>query len=141
VATFEKELKGVSLFSDLNQRQLRKLSRFCQERKFRPGMTVLREGLMSGVSFFVIVEGEATVSVNGNELGRLEPGDHFGELALITEQARTATVTAATELRCLTMAMWHFQRFLKDNPDTAWKLIQHLGRELVEARSTGQSPR
>ena len=141
VATFEKELQRVSLFTDLSQRQLKKLSRSFKERTFRPGTAMLREGEMSGVDFFVIVEGAASVSVKGKEVEQLGPGDHFGELALITEEVRSATVTATTPLRCLTMATWHFRRFVKENPDTAWKLLQHVVRELVEARSTGQRVR
>ena len=53
---------------------------------------------MSGVGFFIIAEGEASVSVDGVEVSRIGPGDHFGELALISEDARTATVTAVTRL-------------------------------------------
>jgi CRP-like cAMP-binding protein len=141
VASFEKDLQRVWLFGDLSQRQLKRLSRSFRERTFKPGTTMLREGKMSGVNFFVIIEGAASVSVNGKEVDQLGPGDHFGELALITEQVRTATVTATTPLRCLLMATWDFRRFIRANPDTAWKLLQHVVRALVEAQNPGRSTR
>ena len=141
MASFEQDLQRVWLFGDLSQRQLKRLSRSLRERTFTPGTTMLREGKMSGVDFFVIIEGAASVSVNGKEVEQLGPGDHFGELALITEQVRTATVTATTPLRCLLMASWDFRQFIKANPDTGWKLLQHVVRALVEAQNAGRSSR
>jgi len=81
---------------------------------------------MSGVDFFVILEGQAAVTVEGRQVGRLGPGDHFGELALIGERVRLSTVTASTPMRCLVMASWHFRKFVNSNPDVAWKLLQNL---------------
>jgi CRP-like cAMP-binding protein len=141
MATFENDLQRVGLFSDLSQRQLKKLSHSFRERSFKPGTSMITEGKMSGCDFFIITEGAASVSVNGKEVEQLGPGDHFGELALITEQVRTATVTATTRLDCLLMASWDFRKFIKANPDTAWKLLQHLTRVLLEAQNTSQSNR
>jgi len=126
VANLVDDLKQVPLFSSLTPRQLKRLARDFKERTFRPGTTMVQQGHMSGVDFFVIAEGEASVTFDRKEVGRLGPGDHFGELALITERARAATVTADTRLRCLVMASWHFRRFLKDNSDVSWKLLQHV---------------
>lgn len=128
------ELARVRLFSGLNQRQLRRLVKLVREREFRPGVAVVKEGTMSGVGFFMVADGEAVVSVDGTEVARLGPGDHFGELALITEDVRTATVTAETRLRCHVIAFWDFRRFALDNPDVAWKLLQHLAGLLVADR-------
>jgi CRP-like cAMP-binding protein len=88
------ELKQVPLFSDLSQRQLKRLARDFRERHYRSGTSMVRRGHMSGVDFFVIAEGEASVTVDGTEIDRLGPGDHFGEVALIGKQVRQATVTA-----------------------------------------------
>jgi CRP/FNR family transcriptional regulator, cyclic AMP receptor protein len=126
VSKLTDELKRVPLFSDLSQRQLRGLARHFKERSFRAGAAVVRQEHMSGVDFFVIAEGKATVTVDGREVGRLGPGDHFGELALIGERVRLATVTADTPLRCLSMASWDFRKFVNANPDVAWKLLQYL---------------
>jgi CPA1 family monovalent cation:H+ antiporter len=135
VASLVVELERVPLFSGLNQRQLKKLARGFKERQFSPGRAVVREGQMDGVGFFVIAEGLATVTVDGTDVTRLGPGDYFGELAMISEQVRGATVTAETELRCLVMAFWDFRAFAKENPDVTWKLLQHLVDLLTEDRS------
>ena len=89
---------------------------------------------MSGVGFFIVSEGEASVSVDGSEVATIGPGDHFGELALISEGERTATVTATTRLRCLVIAFWDFRRFAKENPDVSWALLQHLAGLLAGER-------
>ncbi len=129
------ELRQVPLFSGLSQRQLKQLARGFKEREFRPGTSMVRQGEMSGVGFFVITGGEASVSVDGMEVAKLGPGDHFGELALISEQVRSATVTAEGPLQCLVMAFWDFRRFAKENPDVMWKLLQHLVGVLTEERN------
>ncbi|TML58073.1 MAG: cyclic nucleotide-binding domain-containing protein [Actinobacteria bacterium] len=129
------ELRQVPLFSGLSQRQLKQLARGFKEREFRPGTSMVRQGEMSGVGFFVITGGEASVSVDGMEVAKLGPGDHFGELALISEQVRSATVTAEGPLQCLVMAFWDFRRFAKENPDVTWKLLQHLVGLLTEERN------
>jgi CRP/FNR family transcriptional regulator, cyclic AMP receptor protein len=135
VATLADELKRVPLFAELSQRQLRRLSRSFKERSFRPGAEIVREGQMSGVDFFVILEGEASVTVKGKEVGRLAAGAHFGELALIGERVRLSTVTATTPMRCAVMASWHFRKFVNSNPDVSWKLLQYLV-ELLSAQLT-----
>jgi CRP-like cAMP-binding protein len=127
------ELKRVPLFSDLSQRQLGRLARQCQERIVPPGTTVVQEGKMSGVSFFIVADGEAAVTVGGRQVGTLGPGDHFGELALISKRERNATVTATTRLRCLVLAFWDFREFALANPDVTWKLLQHVVDTLLPA--------
>lgn len=126
MASADEALKRVPLFSGLSQRQLRGLRKDFRERTYRPGAAILREGEMSGIDFFVIVEGEASVTIGGKEVDRLGPGDYFGELALLAERERYATVTAVEPVRCLSMASWHFRKFVQDNPDVAWKLLQHV---------------
>jgi CRP-like cAMP-binding protein len=134
MASLADELKHVPLFSGLTQRQLRQLAKGFREREFKPGTTVIREGQMSGIGFFVIVDGTATVSVGGSEVAVLGPGDHFGELALISERVRSATVTADGPLSCLVMAFWDFRQFANQNPDVTWKLLQHVVELLAEER-------
>jgi len=128
------ELKRVPLFSSLSQRQLKRLARDFREREIKSGTSVMREGEKSGISFFVIVEGTATVSVDGAQVGQLGPGDHFGELALISERVRSATVTADEPMRCLVLGFWDFRRFAKDNPDVSWKLLEHVVELLAKER-------
>jgi CRP-like cAMP-binding protein len=132
MASAADELKKVPLFSGLSQRQLRSLARDFREREIKPGTRVMREGEMSGISFFVILDGTATVSVDGKQIRQLGPGDHFGELALISERVRSATVTADGPMRCLAMRSWDFRRFAKQNPDVTWKLLEYVVALLPE---------
>ncbi len=125
-------LKRVPLLSGLGQRQLRRLAAKARERQFKAGVVVVREGTMSGVGFFVITAGEAIVTARELDVARLGPGDYFGELALIGERERTATVTAATRLECLEITAWDFRDFVKGDSDVSWKLLQHVVHLLVE---------
>ena len=128
------ELARVRLFACLSQRQLKRLARTVKVREYRPGVDVVKEGTMSGVGFFILADGEVAVSVDGVEVTRLGPGDHFGELALLSEDVRTASVTAVTRLRCLVIAFWDFRRFAKENPDVSWALLQYLAGLLTGER-------
>jgi CRP-like cAMP-binding protein len=133
VPTVVDQLTQVRLFSSLNRRQLGRLARQVKEREFRPGISVVQEGVRSGVDFFMIVDGSASVTVGGKTVARLGPGEHFGELALISGSPRTATVTVDERLRCLVIAFWDFRKFAKENPDVSWKLLQHVVA-LLDAR-------
>ena len=88
-------LKRVPLFSDLDRKELERIAVSMKERTFGAGDTVTAEG-SSGVGFFVIESGNAKVTVGGEDRRRLGPGDYFGEVALLNESARTATIAAAT---------------------------------------------
>jgi CRP-like cAMP-binding protein len=120
------DLERVPLFSELSDRQLRKLSQLFRDRPVPAGTTLVREGKMSGISFFVVAEGLAVVTVAGTEVARIGPGDFFGELALIARRERAATVTAETPMRCVEIPFWDLREFLHDNPDVMWKLLQHV---------------
>jgi CRP-like cAMP-binding protein len=126
------DLKGVPLFSGLSQRQLRRLAKDFSERRVPVGALLAKQGEMSGVAFFVIAEGEAAVIVDGARVETMGPGDHFGELAMISQRERLATVEALTPMRCHTIQFWDFRAFAKKNPDVMWKLLQHLARILLK---------
>jgi CRP-like cAMP-binding protein len=128
------ELKRVPLFSGLNKRQLSQLAKDFRERPVKAGVELVKQGEMSGVDCFVIADGKASVQVDGREVARLGPGDHFGELALITEHVRSASVVALTDMRCYTIQFWHFRKFAKNNPDVTWKLLQQVSELLLEER-------
>jgi CRP-like cAMP-binding protein len=122
-------LQNVPLFSGLDPRELETIARTVHERTFKAGDTVAEEG-QGGVGFFMIREGEAKVEVGGNEVRRLGPGDYFGEIALISEGPRTATVKAETELSCYGLTPWEFRPLVQTNASIAWKLLQALARQL-----------
>jgi CRP-like cAMP-binding protein len=129
-------LRRVPLFADLNKRELSQVARLFKQRRFQEGETVIKEG-SGGAAFYVLDAGEATISVGGEERARLGPGDYFGEIALIDEQARTATVTASTELVCYGMTLWEFRPLVQQNGEIGWKLLQTLARFLREQRAVG----
>lgn len=120
------ELKRVPLFSTLNKRQLGRLSRRFSERWVEPGASAVDKGRLKDRGFFVIADGEATVTIDGKQVATLGPGDHFGELGMVSERARFATVTAETRLRLLEIRFWDFRDFALANPDVTWKLLQHV---------------
>ena len=122
-------LQQVPLFADLERRELEEIAESLKERTFGAGETVATEG-ERGVGFFVIQDGEARVSIGGEERRRLGAGDYFGEIALIAETDRTATVTAESELRCLGMTFWDFRPLVESNGKIAWKLLQSLARQM-----------
>ncbi len=125
-------LRRVPLFSGLERRELERVASSMKERTFAPGHVVAEEG-RGGVGFFVIGEGEASVSIGGEQRRRLGPGDYFGEIALIAESDRTATITAETELRCYGLTVWEFRPLVEGNASIAWKLLQALAQKLHEA--------
>jgi CRP-like cAMP-binding protein len=135
VASVAENLKQVPLFSGLSQRQLRRLAKDFRDRLVPAGSRLTKQGEMGGVAFFVIAEGEAAVIVDGTRVGTLGPGDYFGELAMISERERTATVEAVTPMRCHTIQFWHFRAFAKKNPDVTWKLLQHVAGILLAEQS------
>ena len=128
-------IRNVPLFEGLGRKELDKLARSFKESTFGTGDVVAREG-EAGVGFFVIADGEARVTVRGEERARLRAGDYFGEIALIDRGTRTATVTAATPLRCYGITSWEFRPLVEGNVDIAWRLLETLARRLrAEARS------
>lgn len=136
MATKPEVLKQVPLFNELSQRQLKRLASKFRERRFRPGTSVVQQGKMSGIGFFVVTAGDASVTVDGREVGRLGAGDHFGELALIAKRERTATVTAETQLDCLEIPIWDFREFVNGDSAVSWKLLEHVVGTLLDERSS-----
>ena len=127
-------LQRVPLFEDFDRGDLDRLSRSFKQRIFDAGSTVADEG-RAGAGFFVIESGEATVSVRGAERAKLGPGDYFGEIALIDDGSRSATVTADSELRCYGLTSWEFRPLVEGNASIAWKLLETLAKRLRAAQS------
>ena len=90
---------------------------------------MIKEG-SGGAAFYVIESGEATVTIGGEQRARLKAEDYFGEIALIDEGARTATITASTELVCYGLTLWEFRPLVEENGVIGWKLLQTLAKEL-----------
>src|ERR687888_675841 len=127
-------LQRVPLFADFDKGDLERLPRSFKERTFDAGSTVAAEG-KGGAGFFVIESGEASVSVRGEERAKLGPGDYFGEIALIDDGARSATVTADSELRCYGLTSWEFRPLVESKASIAWQLLETLAKQLRAAQS------
>ena len=125
-------LQNVRLFAELDRDELLQVARLFKQRCFQKGETVIKEG-SGGASFYVIETGEVTVSIGGAERATLGPGDYFGEVALIDEGTRIATITAAEDLVCYGVTLWEFRPLVEANGAISWKLMQTLARELREA--------
>jgi CRP-like cAMP-binding protein len=124
----------VPLFVGLEPRELERLSSSFKERTFEGGNTVATEG-EGGAGFFVIEDGEAVVTVHGEERGRLGPGDYFGDIALIDQGARSATIVAESNLRCYGLTFWDFRPLVESDARIAWPLLQAMAKRLRAAES------
>jgi CRP-like cAMP-binding protein len=135
MADMDETLARVPLFSGIKPKELKKLGKRMTERSFNEGDEITREG-ESGIGFFVIEDGNASVSVGGNIIRTLGPGEHFGEIALIDSGPRSATIVAGTDLRCRGMSAWEFRPFVEEHPEVAWALLETLVGRLREAEET-----
>jgi pyruvate,water dikinase len=131
-------LPGVALFTGLGAEDIEQIARSFKIRRFAAGETVIREG-SGGAAFFLIETGEAMVSIGGTERGRLGPGDHFGEIALIDEGQRMATITAKTDLVCHGLTYWDFRPLVEADGRIGWKLLQSMAKMLRSAQRTASA--
>jgi CRP/FNR family transcriptional regulator, cyclic AMP receptor protein len=120
-------LQQVPIFEGLDRRELERIAGSMKQRTFRAGDTVTAEG-QGGVGFFVIEDGEAKVTIAGEERRTLSAGDYFGEVALLTDRPRTATIKAETDLRCYGMTSWDFKPLVESHGSIAWKLLQAMAK-------------
>jgi CRP-like cAMP-binding protein len=129
------DLREVHVLRGLSDGDLAGLAADLAERRVAAGDTIVGEGT-GGVAFFFILEGEASVTVGGEEVATLQRGEYVGELALLDpEGPRTATVTAKTDVVLAAMSAWQFRPFVLAQPGVAWTLLQRLARRLREAQS------
>ena len=133
-------LSSVPLFASLDRRALAGLAQQASRRVYAPGETIVREG-ETGTALYVIARGRARVErAEGPAtaaLGELGPGDFFGELALIEDHPRSATVVALEETECLLFVVWEFRALLKEHPQMAIPIMNTLIARLHRAERTG----
>jgi CRP/FNR family cyclic AMP-dependent transcriptional regulator len=118
-------LERVTLFSGFKRRELEQIAGSMRERVVPAGEALVVEGT-HGVGFFVVESGTARVTVDGGYRRTLGPADYFGEVALIADSARTATVTAETPLRCYGLTSWEFRPLVQENAAVAWSMLEAL---------------
>ena len=125
-------IRGIPIFSDLDDASVKQLSGDFIEREFSAGQPIATEG-EGGLNFFVVESGTADVSVGGNTVASLGPGASFGEIALVDKSARSATVTATSQLRAYALPVWSFRSFAESRPTVTWKLLELLAERLRAA--------
>jgi CRP-like cAMP-binding protein len=123
-------LKNVPLFASLDDKELERVAERMVERRFKAGDTLTEQG-SAGVGFFVIEDGTADVTVDGEAKRTIGPGEYFGEIALLTDSTRTATITATSDVLAYGMTQWEFKPLVESNSDLAWKLLTAMAAKLA----------
>jgi CRP/FNR family cyclic AMP-dependent transcriptional regulator len=126
------QLAQLTLFSDLPRPQVEAVSHSFDEQIFAEGQRVLRDGL-SGSSFYIVLDGEAVVVIDGAERSRLRRGDFFGEISALTGQPPSADVIATTILRTLVIPANELEQFLLERPTVMLRMLQAEARRLQAA--------
>ena len=123
-------LKNTELFADVPDDDLKKVATFATLESAVEGKTIIREGGYSN-DFYVIEDGTVKVEREGEQVAELGPGDVFGEQGLLEKQARSATVTATSDVRLIKIEHWELSRMKQSMPEVVDKL-----REKVQQRSS-----
>ena len=131
-ASYVEALARLSLFADLTHPQLEALAHSFGEEAFAERQRVMRQNV-SGGGFYVILDGEATVVIDGQDRGRLSRGDFFGEISILTDGAPTADVIATSLLRCLIIPDNELKAFLLKQPSVMYRMLQVEARRLRAA--------
>jgi CRP/FNR family transcriptional regulator, cyclic AMP receptor protein len=124
-------LKRAPLFEGLSKKELTELARVTEDLEIGAGEVLCKEGDI-GQEFFVIVEGETDVTTNGKRVAARGGGDFVGEIALLEETTRTATVTAKTPLRVFVLTRQDFRHLVREHPSVEQKVMRALARRVVE---------
>jgi CRP-like cAMP-binding protein len=126
------ELAGFALFADLTTPQLQGVVHAFEEALFQDGERVLRQG-MTGGGLYLILEGQASIVVNGEERARLSRGEFFGEVSILLGEPPVADVVAVGTLRCLVLAAPSVEKFLHAHPSLMYRMLQASARRLRNA--------
>jgi CRP/FNR family transcriptional regulator, cyclic AMP receptor protein len=124
-------LKRAPLFEGLSKKELTQLARVSEDMEIPEGRTLTKEGEI-GHEFFVILEGETQVKRKGRSLGTRGAGDFIGEIALLEQTPRTATVTAKTPLRVFVLTSKDFHHLLEENPNVERKVLRALAKRVAD---------
>ena len=132
---YEDTLAHIPLFSGLDKKELLEIDRSCKERKYSPGTTLIKQG-DTGVGLYVITKGRVHVTQVTDpdrpeeDLATVGPGEVLGEMALLDDLPRSATVTAIDEVTALLLPIWEFRTAIRNHPDIALKLLSVLSHRL-----------
>jgi|Tabmets5t2r1_1033131.scaffolds.fasta_scaffold05219_5 CRP/FNR family transcriptional regulator, cyclic AMP receptor protein len=124
-------LKRAPLFEGLSRKELTQLARVSEDMEIPEGATLTKEGEI-GHEFFVIIDGETQVKRRGRNLATRGAGDFIGEIALLEQVPRTATVTAKTPLRVFVLTSKDFHHLLEENPKVQGKVLRTLAKRVAD---------
>ena len=130
----EELLARVGLFGSLNKKHLAQVARLAQRQQYVPGQVIVRQG-DTGLGFYMIASGRVEVreerpGQDARVLNTLGPGEFFGEMALLDDYPRSASVVAQEATECLTLVKWHFLAELDSHPEMAIALLPVLSRRV-----------
>jgi CRP-like cAMP-binding protein len=125
-------LGGLSLFVDLSHPELEEVAHTFEEEWFPAGQRILRQGF-AGAGFYVIIDGDATVSSNGKQIAHLSRGDFFGEISLLLGEQPVADVTSQGSLHCVVLPGPMLEQFLLAHPPVMYRMLQALARRMRQA--------
>jgi len=128
-AAMKQQLGKIPLFSGLSSKLLHTLAVTAADKSYRPGDIIVKQGEKSN-GLYVVIEGKVDVEKSGKTAATLGPGQYFGEMALLDEEPRTATVKAATAARCLVVYSWEFWSSVGKDPEALRSLLKESVRRL-----------
>jgi CRP/FNR family transcriptional regulator, cyclic AMP receptor protein len=128
------ELKQAKLFQGLPEPELRSITKQMKTVNHPAGHEIVVRG-ENGVGFMVILDGTVTVSTIQGKARTLGPGDSFGEMALLDQEGRSASIKADTDVSLATIPEWSFKPFLKEHPEVCYRLLQVLSQRVRQAES------
>jgi len=129
---FVETLAQLTLFADLTLPQLEALAHTFGDEVFAEGQRVIRQG-MAGSGFYVILNGDAKVVIDGEPRAQLQRGDFFGEISILTDEPPTADVIATSMLRCLVIPNNELKLFMLRQPTVMYRMLQAEARRLRAA--------
>jgi len=128
------ELKDAKLLKGIPESEIRSIERQIKTVRHPAGHEIVLRG-EGGVGFMIITDGTVTVKTVTGKSRKLGPGDSFGEMALLDQEGRSATITADTEVTMASIPEWNFKPFLKEHPEVAYRLLQTMSRRIRQAEA------
>ena len=127
-------LSGISLFADVGAAELESIAHDVDERRYADGERIIRQGI-TGSAFYLILEGEATIRVDGKEYGTLARGEFFGEISILLDEPPVADIVAKRDLRCAIIAGPSLEPFMRTHPTVMYRMLKAEARKLQRATS------
>ena len=128
-------LSGLALFADLSRPQLEQVAHKMTEESYPTGQRILRQGF-TGTGFYVILDGEVAIKIDGSEVARLSKGDFFGEMSILLGEPPVADVVATRQLHVLHLGGPELEGFLRDHPPVMYRMLKTVALRLSNAQRT-----